>query len=322
MAPSKPVAPLRCSVIIPSYGRADALRRCLAAVARQTRRPDEVLVITREDDKATGAVVREAMAQLPLRSIDVREPGLVAASNLGLAAARGDIVAFTDDDTEPWSDWLRRIEDHFLTMPDLGALGGRDWLYADGVLRQGRARTIGRVQWYGRRVGNHHLGVGAAREVEIIKGANMAYRGAAVAGLQFDRRLKGGDAEWCLEPGFAFAVRRRGWRVVYDPAVAVDHHHPAPRLALDSALAVTRTYNRVFNETLVLLEYLPAHRRVVFVLWAFLVGTRDAPGLVQWFRFLWWRRPSATRRLLMAWRARLDALRDYHPGGYPQPGPA
>ena len=110
MAPSKPVPALRCSVIIPSYGRAEALGRCLAALARQTRRPDEVLLITREEDKPTAAVVRNAMAELPLRTIDVREAGLVAASNLGLAAATGGILAFTDDDTEPWSDWLLRIE--------------------------------------------------------------------------------------------------------------------------------------------------------------------------------------------------------------------
>jgi cellulose synthase/poly-beta-1,6-N-acetylglucosamine synthase-like glycosyltransferase len=322
MAPSKQVAALRCSVIIPSYGRSDALGRCLAALARQNRRPDEVLVITREEDKPTAAVVRNAMGDLPLRAIHVREPGLVAASNLGLAAATGDILAFTDDDTEPWSDWLQRIEKHFLATPELGALGGRDWLYANGVLRQGRARTIGRVQWWGRRVGNHHLGTGGPREVEIIKGANMAYRREAVEGLLFDRRLKGADAEWCLEPGFAFAVGRRGWRVIYDPSVAVDHHHTAPRLALDSALAVNRTYNRVFNETLVLLEYLPPIRRAVFVVWAFSVGHRDAPGLVQWVRYLWWDRPSATRRLLMAWRARLDAIRAYHPDGKREPGPA
>ena len=313
---------LRCSVIIPSYGRPEALRRCLAAIARQTLRPHEVLVITREQDKATAAVVRDAMDQVPIRAIDVREPGLVAASNLGLAAAEGDVLAFTDDDTEPWIDWLQRIEEHFRTTPSLGGLGGRDWLYADGQLRRGQAQTIGRVQWFGRRIGNHHLGVGVPREVEIIKGANMAYRRVAVDGLQFDRRLKGGDAEWCLEPGFAFAVRRRGWRVIYDPDVAVDHYHPAPRLALDNALSVTRTYNRVFNETLVLLEYLPPLRRLVFVLWAFLVGHRDAPGVVQWVRYLWWGRPSATRRLLMAWRARIDALRTYHPGGKPEPGPA
>jgi len=313
---------MRCSVIIPSYSRADTLRRCLAALARQTRPADEVLVVTREGDEATARVICEWARDLPLRGCLVRDPGLVAASNLGLAEAQGDILAFLDDDTEPWRDWLERIERHFVEQPTLGGLGGRDWLYADGVLREGPAKTVGRVQWHGRRVGNHHLGVGPAREVEILKGANMAYRRTAIAGLAFDRRLKGGDAEWCLEPPIGFAVRRRGWKVVYDPSVAVDHHHPAPRLALDSSLSTARTYNRVFNETLVLLEYLPAHRRAVFVVWSFLVGTWDAPGLAQWVRYLWGGRPAATQRLLMAWRARLDALRTYDTNRTPQPGSA
>jgi cellulose synthase/poly-beta-1,6-N-acetylglucosamine synthase-like glycosyltransferase len=322
MARNNPMGCMRCSVIIPTYSRADALRRCLAAVARQSRPADEVLVVTRQGDEATARVIGEWSRELPLRALVIREPGLVAASNLGLMEAQGDVLAFVDDDTEPWRDWLERIERHFRDLPDLGALGGRDWLYADGVLREGQAETVGRVQWHGRRVGNHHLGVGPAREVEIIKGANMAYRRAAIAGLRFDRRLKGGDAEWCLEPAFVFAVRRRGWKIVYDPSVAVDHHHPAPRLALDDSLSTARTYNRVFNETLVLLEYLPAHRRAVFVVWGFLVGTRDAPGLAQWLRFLWWRRPAATQRLLSAWRARLDALRTYDAGSAAEPGSA
>lgn len=314
MAPNDPPLPLLCSVVIPSYGRPQALQGCLAALSRQSRRPDEVVVVAREGDQATRAVLEAVLDRLPLRVLTIREPGLVAALNLALAEARGDIVSFIDDDTEPWADWLERVERHFASQPRLGGLGGRDWLYADGVLRDGRARTVGRVQWFGRRIGNHHLGVGPPREVEILKGANMSYRRAAVQGLWFDRRLKGGDAEWCVEPGFVFATRRRGWKVVYDPAVAVDHHHPATRLATDQKRLVERTYNRVFNETLVLLEYLPPYRRAIFVPWAFVVGTRDAPGLVQWVRYLLTGSPAATPRLLLAWRARRDALRVFRPG--------
>lgn len=315
MAPNDASLPLRCSVVLPSYGRPQALAGCLAALSRQSRRPDEVLVVAREGDQATLASLEAVPQGVPLRVLTIREPGLVAALNLALGEARGDIVSFIDDDTEPWPDWLERVERHFASQPRLGGLGGRDWLYANGVLRDGPARTVGRVQWFGRRIGNHHLGVGPAREVEILKGANMSFRRAAVEGLWFDRRLKGGDAEWCVEPGFAFAVRRRGWKIVYDPAVAVDHHHPANRLAADEEQSVARTYNRVFNETLVVLEYLPRYRRAAFVPWAFLVGTRDAPGLVQWIRFLLTGRTAATRRLRLAWRGRLDALRVFRPDG-------
>jgi cellulose synthase/poly-beta-1,6-N-acetylglucosamine synthase-like glycosyltransferase len=306
---------LRCSVIVPSYGRPQVIRRCLAALSRQTRSPDEVLVVVRDSDEATRVEVSAFAAEYrPLRMLTIREPGSVAALNLALTEARGEIISFTDDDAEPWPDWLERIHHHFASEPDLGALGGRDWLYAGGVLLQSEARVVGHVQWVGRMVGNHHLGVGPAREVEVIKGANMSFRRDALAGLWFDRRLKGGDAEWFMEPGLVFAVKRRGWKVVYDPAVAIDHHHPASRLAADRDRSVARTYSRVFNETLVLLEYLPRHRRAAFLPWAFLVGQRESPGLAQWIRYLLTGRPAATRRLALAWRARLDALRVFQPG--------
>jgi hypothetical protein len=44
--------------------------------------------------------------------------------------------------------------------------------------------------------------------------------------------------------------------------------------------------NRVHNETLVLLEYLPPIRRAIFLIWAILVGVRTNRGFVQWLRFL------------------------------------
>jgi hypothetical protein len=44
--------------------------------------------------------------------------------------------------------------------------------------------------------------------------------------------------------------------------------------------------NSVHNETLVLLEHLPPIRRAAFVAWAILIGTQEALGFLQWFRFL------------------------------------
>jgi GT2 family glycosyltransferase len=305
---------MKVSVVIPSYGRPDRLERCLAALAHQERKPDEIGVVARETDTSTLALLHAAVGgPLPLQVWQVRPPGVVAAQNLGLKRASGDIIAFLDDDTEPWPDWLARVHAHFAGDLQLGALGGRDYLYADGVLLTGRAPVVGRVQWMGRLVGNHHLGTGDPREVEHLKGANMCFRREAISGLRFDPRLKGGDAEWCQELAVVFCVRRRGWKVVYDPGVAVDHRHSAERMDRDRRDVLRRTYNHGYNETLALLDYLPPVRRVVYVAWAFLVGTAEVPGFAQWVRFLGRRRRDTSRRVLSAWRGRLDALRDAWP---------
>jgi cellulose synthase/poly-beta-1,6-N-acetylglucosamine synthase-like glycosyltransferase len=193
----------------------------------------------------------------------------------------------------------------------LGALGGRDYLFADGRLLTGRAPVVGRVQWIGRPVGNHHLGVGGPREVDTLKGANMSFRREAVSGLRFDTRLKGGDAEWCMELGVVFGVRRRGWKVVYDPDVAVDHRHSAERMERDQRDALRKIYNHGYNETLAMLEYLPPLRRAAYLAWGFLVGTRELPGLAQGGRPLLWRRGRVPQRVIRAWRGRADAVRDF-----------
>jgi hypothetical protein len=56
---------------------------------------------------------------------------------------------------------------------------------------------------------------------------------------------------------FRLVVKRAGWKSIYDPAVAVDHH-AAPRFLGDSRASVSavEVRNDVHNQTLMLLEYL------------------------------------------------------------------
>ena len=73
------------SVVIPTVKR-NSLRRCLEALKKQNRLPDEVIVI--EDKKRLG-------------------PSW--ARNKGIMKAKGDLIAFTDDDCVPPKDWLERL---------------------------------------------------------------------------------------------------------------------------------------------------------------------------------------------------------------------
>src|SRR4051794_27250627 len=118
---------LSLAVLVPTFGRADVLPRCLDALARQERRPDRVIVVARPEDAATGRALDAAPAELLVERVPVERPGQVAALNAGLDALREDIVAITDDDCVPHRDWLTQIERHFAADARLGGLGGRDW---------------------------------------------------------------------------------------------------------------------------------------------------------------------------------------------------
>ena len=96
------------SVVIPTRGREERLRRALAGVAGQTLPPDafEVVVVRAE---ATGPLA-DAPPGLPVRFLELRESrGAAMQRNAGWRAARAPLVAFMDDDCRPAPDWLEQL---------------------------------------------------------------------------------------------------------------------------------------------------------------------------------------------------------------------
>lgn len=305
--PAEPAAALRIALIVPTYRRAADLQRCLAAIGHQQRRPDQVIVIVREDDAPARAVVRQADPEGTwLTLVTVSTPGVVAALNAGVRSADADVIAFTDDDAAPQPEWLKRIEGRFMADPGVGGVGGRDWIYQHGRLESESRAVVGRISWFGRCIGNHHLGVGPCRDVDALKGVNMAFRARALEGVQFDTRLRGSGAQVCNELGVSLAVKRRGWRLVYDPQIAVDHF-PSARHDEDqrSTFCVEAIGNAIFNETLLLCEHFGPWRRYAFIGWALAIGHRAAPGILQWLRLSVTEPLTATRRFRASWAARL-----------------
>jgi len=259
----------------------------LAALARQTRAVDQVVVVAHARDSKTLAAIDEVPYELPLEVVCVSNAGQVHALNAGLACCDGDIVAITDDDAAPRPDWSIRIEAHFACDRTVGAVGGRDWVHqADGVDDR-NSTLVGRFLWFGRAVGNHHIGAGQARYVDFLKGANFAFRMVAILPIRFDERLRGAGAQAHNDMVACLAIKRAGWRIVYDPAVAVDHY-PAPRFDNDqrNGFDAQAAADRGFNFRLAMQEVTPAWRRVAAVCWQHLIGRRADPGV---FRGGWWR---------------------------------
>jgi glycosyltransferase involved in cell wall biosynthesis len=283
--------PRTIGVLICTYRRAESLQRCLKALELQTRLPDRVTVVVRDTDSDTRELLTSRPhAKVPVRVLLVKVPGLIAARNTGLNASDTDILAITDDDACPHPDWLVRIFEHFISDPQLGGLGGRDRCHNGICFNNDQKMVVAKIQWFGRMIGNHHLGFGPPQFVDMLKGTNMSYRAESISSIRFDDRLHGSGSQAYEDFTFSLAVRRAGWRLRYDPAVLVDHyeetreevrHYSGAKPVVDRRGFQAFVYNGVVARW----EELSSIRHCVFVLWSFMVGVRVCPGIVQAIRF-------------------------------------
>ena len=108
------------SVVIPHLNQPDMLDRCLAALMGGRRRPDEVIVVDNGSDSPPEAV---CTAHPGVRLLTEPEPGPGPARNRGVAAARGELLAFLDADCIAGPDWLAEAE-AAMANPSAEILGG------------------------------------------------------------------------------------------------------------------------------------------------------------------------------------------------------
>lgn len=300
------------SVIIPTYCRPQSLIRCLDALAAGGVLPGRVIVVVRDTDVETQAALTSwaaAEARLAVTSVPVTEAGQIAAMNAGLAAATEDIVAFIDDDTAPHPAWLGNLLRHY-DDPTVGGVGGRDLIYQDGATIRGTVRVVGRLTWYGRMVGNHHLDLeGGAIPVAHLKGANMSFRRALLP--PFDLRLASGSCA-LNDTDASLAVTDRGYRLIYDPEAVVDHI-TAPRQnwvtrdITDPRLVYSDSHNWVYC----LCKHLPPWRRAVFVAYALLIGEGVRYGLLKLLGALPRQGLRAVRQFTAATRGKVAGYGDF-----------
>ena len=99
----QPPVPLHISVVIPHLNQPDQLRRCLASLRAGRRPPDEVIVVDNGSARLPESICA-AYGPVVLLHQPLAGPGL--ARNLGVARARGDVLAFIDADCLADPDWL------------------------------------------------------------------------------------------------------------------------------------------------------------------------------------------------------------------------
>jgi GT2 family glycosyltransferase len=225
----------RVTVIIATYNRAALLDECLHHLRRQRFSPgDAVIVVDNGSTDDTAAVVarHRICCEAPLHLLHESMPGKSRAIARALAAATGDILAFTDDDVNVEEDWLDAVREA-MTDPMVALLGGPV-----------RPRWQASVPGWIRRACDRHprlcapialLDYGdrpAVLGVRTVLGANLAVRREIFTKVGgFPTHL--GKLRGTLRSGEDHELCRRvqdaGFRAIYVPNAAVRHFVPADR---------------------------------------------------------------------------------------------
>jgi FkbM family methyltransferase len=108
------------SVVIPSYERPQSLTRLFELLSRQVFADFEVIVV----DQSTAPLdLNPIQCNFVIHYIHTTEKGPAKARNLGLRHARGQVIAFTDDDCEPEAQWLANAYKYFKDQNVIGIEG-------------------------------------------------------------------------------------------------------------------------------------------------------------------------------------------------------
>lgn len=120
---------IRLSLILATYNRSEQVLTTLSSVAKQSHAAEEweCIVVDNNSKDDTRTVVEEFIARHPrlnLRYLLVTEQGLSHARNGGIREAKGDIVAFIDDDERIVEDFVAAYIQLFDLHPDAMSAGG------------------------------------------------------------------------------------------------------------------------------------------------------------------------------------------------------
>ncbi|MFD5768973.1 glycosyltransferase [Streptomyces sp. NPDC127049] len=235
-APASPptlTSPPRVSAIVATRERAGSLARALDSLLAQDHPDHEVIVV--DNAPRTSATHDLVTGRYADRVRYVREdrPGLAAAHNAGVAAAEGEILAFTDDDVIADPRWLSALAAPFASDPGLGCVTGlilparlttpaQILLESHGGFAKGFAP---RLYDPARPPADEPLFPFTAGS--FGSGANMAFRASALRRAGgFDPATGTGTPAKGGDDLYAFvAVLAAGHRLRYTPDALVWHHH-------------------------------------------------------------------------------------------------
>lgn len=212
---------IRVSVVVCTYNRSALLRECLTHLATQTgpSTSSEVLIVDNNSSDDTADMVGKFRVQYEwFRLVAEDRQGIAYARNRGWQEAKGQYVAYIDDDARPDPMWVPAILAFAESHPHVDAFGGPYRGYSRMPL----------PDWFPREYGSWHLKAERMElpPTEFLHGTNMIFRVDALQRMGgFDVSLgpRGAALAYGEDTELVMRMRARGFSIYYVPDIVVEH---------------------------------------------------------------------------------------------------
>ena len=225
------------SVIVTTVSRArlSDFRDLVDALKRQDHNDFELIVVV-DENKEHYLDVKESVndCNFPVKvEFNDNNLGLAHSRNLGIHLASGNILAFIDDDAEPYSQWVRTIGEVF-DDPTVGAVTGDI---------EPRWMVVG-MNWFPKELFwmiscSYSITPKERGEIDRGFGADMAFSRIAIEAVgTFDTRYGITKKRWIggEDTEMFMRVNSSGYKVIYEPEMRVLHHIHPHRLRLENLI--------------------------------------------------------------------------------------
>jgi glycosyltransferase involved in cell wall biosynthesis len=203
---------LHATVIVCVHNRPRKILDCLESLRRMSSENWDLVIVDDGSTDETPEVLQTYRMEHPSRAITIvrkeTNAGVSSARNAGIAAARGEIVLFTDSDCTVDPDWVAA---HRRAFAD-GAVAATAGLVMDAPPRNYAELT---------KMGMSRIGTRLLQNRRLV-GSNMGFRRAVLQAFLFDEAL----TYRCDEDDLAHRLVQRGHKLEYVPAAKVFHDHP------------------------------------------------------------------------------------------------
>lgn len=212
----------KVSIIIPVYNQIHYTYSCLVSILEHTKDVSYEIIIA--DDVSTDATAELGKYANNIKiSRNQINQGFLKNCNHAAEQATGEYVLFLNNDTQVRPEWLKTLVDLIESDETIGMVGSK-LIYPDGRLQE-----AGGILWsdgsgwnYGRLDDPNKAEYNYVREVDYISGASMMLSTGLWKEIGgFDERFA---PAYCEDSDLAFEVRKRGYRVMYQPLSVVVHY--------------------------------------------------------------------------------------------------